>query len=142
MNKHEWTTALKSFVRAQHEAVPIPERDNLTDEKEWHSHIIGGDFINWRQRRLWDILEQRTVLSIGTFDPDLLTVSLPGLVAALAEVRSVLARLPGTAHLTVINGAVHSFFGRYGPQRGDGLPTVTPAAAERQIIGALGAFLQ
>lgn len=63
-------------------------------------------------------------------------------LATLAEVRAGLARLPRTARLTVINGAVHGFFGRYGPQRGDGLPTVTRAAAERQIIGTLGAFLQ
>ena len=63
-------------------------------------------------------------------------------LASLSEVRAGLARLPDTAQLTVINGSVHSFFGRYGPQSGDGLPTVTRAAAERQIIGALGAFLR
>lgn len=85
MNKREWTTALKSFVQAQRKAIPVPDRDNLTGEEEWHCRIIGGDFINWQQRRLHDILEQRTVLRIGAFDPEPLivfTTSLPGLVAA------------------------------------------------------------
>lgn len=63
-------------------------------------------------------------------------------LATLAEVRAGLTRLPDTARLAVLNGSVHSFFGRYGPQPGDGLPTVTRAAAERQLQGALGAFLQ
>lgn len=63
-------------------------------------------------------------------------------LASLSEVRAGLARLPDTAQLTVINGSVHSFFGRYGPQPGDGLPTVTRAAAERRITGVLEAFLR
>jgi pimeloyl-ACP methyl ester carboxylesterase len=62
-------------------------------------------------------------------------------LATLAEVRGGLARLPPTARLTVVRGAVHSFFGRYGPQRGDGLPTVTRAAAEAQIVRALAGFV-
>lgn len=62
-------------------------------------------------------------------------------LATLAEVRGGLARLPPTAQLAVIRGAVHSFFGRYGPQRGDGLPTVTRAAAETQIVRALAGFV-
>ena len=63
-------------------------------------------------------------------------------LATLSEVRAGLSRLPDTAELTVIGGSVHSFFGRYGPQRGDGLPTVTRANAERQIVAALRSFLQ
>ena len=42
-----------------------------------------------------------------------------------------MTRLPDDATLNVIPGAVHSFSGGYGPQRGDGLPTVTRAVAER-----------
>lgn len=63
-------------------------------------------------------------------------------LATLGEVRSGLARLPKTSRLTVIEGAVHGFFGRYGPQRGDGLPSVTRATAERQVIAALRRFLR
>ncbi|MFC4453492.1 alpha/beta hydrolase [Deinococcus sonorensis] len=62
-------------------------------------------------------------------------------VAEPADVRDGLNRLPASAQLTVIPGAVHSFFGRYGAQRGDGLPTVTRAAAEAGILRAVRAFL-
>ena len=63
-------------------------------------------------------------------------------LASLGEVRAGLGRLPESAQLTVISGSVHSFFGRYGPQAGDGLPSVTRTAAERQIIGALRSFFR
>lgn len=62
-------------------------------------------------------------------------------VADPADVRSGLERLPPGTRLTVIGGAVHSFFGRYGPQRGDGQPAVTRAQAEAQIVAAVRAFL-
>lgn len=62
-------------------------------------------------------------------------------LATVATIASGLERLPPTTRLEVIAGAVHSFFGRYGPQRGDGLPTVTREAAEAAIIAALRAFL-
>ncbi|WP_331715934.1 alpha/beta hydrolase [Tessaracoccus coleopterorum] len=57
-----------------------------------------------------------------------------------ADIRGGLARLPADTRLVVIDGAVHSFFGRYGPQAGDGVPTVPRAAAEAQITGELVAF--
>ena len=41
----------------------------------------------------------------------------------------------------VVTGAVHSFFGRYGPQSGDGTPTVPRVAAETQISQAVEEFL-
>ena len=63
-------------------------------------------------------------------------------LASLAEVRAGLGRLPESAQLTVVKGSVHSFFGRYGPQAGDGLPSVSRAAAEQQIIGTLRSFFR
>lgn len=62
-------------------------------------------------------------------------------VAAASTVRDGLNRLPTSARLTVIKGAVHAFFGRYGPQKGDGIPTVTRAEAEAQIVSELRGFL-
>lgn len=62
-------------------------------------------------------------------------------VAAPDAVREGLSRLPGNTTLTVLPGAVHSFFGRYGPQKGDGLPTVTHAQAEGEIVRAVTSFL-
>lgn len=63
-------------------------------------------------------------------------------LAGLETLRAGMARLPQGARLEVIPGAVHSFFGRYGPQRGDGLPSVTRAAAERRIVEVLGGFFR
>lgn len=63
-------------------------------------------------------------------------------LATLDEVKSSLQRLPKDANLGIIEGAVHSFFGRYGPQRGDGLPTVTRHQAEEAITIAMEAFLK
>ena len=62
-------------------------------------------------------------------------------VAAPEAVRGGLERLPGSATLTVIPGAVHSFFGRYGPQKGDGQPTVTRAQAEADILKVVTDFI-
>ncbi|WP_188969128.1 alpha/beta fold hydrolase [Deinococcus aerolatus] len=63
-------------------------------------------------------------------------------VAAPADVRGGLSRLPASARLTVIPGAVHSFFGRYGPQKNDGLPTVTRAVAEAAVLKEIRAFIR
>lgn len=61
-------------------------------------------------------------------------------VASLTEVRAGLARLPADTRLVVLPGAVHSFFGRYGPQRGDGTPTVTREETEGRIVRAVATF--
>lgn len=47
---------------------------------------------------------------------------------------------PGTA-FTVVPGAVHAFFGDYGPQPGDGTPTVSRTDAQREIVAATERFL-
>jgi hypothetical protein len=62
-------------------------------------------------------------------------------VADPQAVRGGLERLPDGTTLTVIPGAVHAFFGRYGPQKGDGVPTVTHGQAETSILAAITAFL-
>ena len=63
------------------------------------------------------------------------------LVADGDAVRGGLDRLPAGSDLVVVEGAVHSFFGRYGPQAGDGIPTVSRAEAEASIVAALTDFL-
>ena len=57
-------------------------------------------------------------------------------VADPASVADGLRLLPDGSKLIQIDGAVHSFFGRYGPQSGDGVPTVARAEAETQILAA------
>lgn len=62
-------------------------------------------------------------------------------VAKSADVEGGMARLPAGSQLVTIDGSVHAFFGRYGPQQGDGAPTVARADAEKQIIAAVSAYL-
>ena len=63
-------------------------------------------------------------------------------VAKASDVRGGLTRLPASAKLVTIQGSVHAFFGRYGPQKGDGVPTVSRADAEAQIVRAVLTFLR
>lgn len=62
-------------------------------------------------------------------------------LATLGEVQEGMQRLPANSELVVIQGAVHSFFGRYGPQKNDGIPTMSRHEAEHQIVSALKEFL-
>lgn len=62
-------------------------------------------------------------------------------VAAAADVEGGLARLPAGSTVVTIDGAVHAFFGRYGPQKGDGVPTVARPDAERQIIDTIRTYI-
>lgn len=63
-------------------------------------------------------------------------------VASPDDVKDGLNRLPKSAELKVVPGAVHAFFGRYGPQKGDGLPSVTRAQAEAEILKDIREFIQ
>ncbi|GCE49968.1 alpha/beta hydrolase [Thermosporothrix hazakensis] len=49
--------------------------------------------------------------------------------------------LPVTTRYIVIQGGIHSYFGDYGVQDGDGQPTITRSQARTQIIAASLAFL-
>ena len=114
-------------------------------------HSLGGAMaVRFIKRHPEDI---DALVLMGAFGPasdDISGVKLPTLVlaaendglATLEEVRAGTARLPADAQLVEIEGAVHAFFGRYGPQRGDGLPTVSRAAAEADILAALTSFFR
>jgi len=62
-------------------------------------------------------------------------------VADLDTVLGAADSLPSSARFVEVTGSVHSFFGRYGPQSGDGVPTVSRADAEAAIADAVGDFL-
>ena len=64
------------------------------------------------------------------------------MVAEASDVKGGLTRLPTSAKLVTVRGSVHAFFGRYGPQAGDGVPTVSRADAEAQIVREVLTFLQ
>ena len=50
--------------------------------------------------------------------------------------------LPASTQYVPIDGAIHSFFGDYGLQNGDGTPGTTRADAQRQIADASIRFLE
>jgi pimeloyl-ACP methyl ester carboxylesterase len=69
------------------------------------------------------------------------SASLDGL-ATPADIDASKANLPPNAQFVVIDGAVHAFFGDYGPQPGDGTPTISHEDARRQIVDATTAYLE
>lgn len=58
-----------------------------------------------------------------------------------ADIAASRVRLPPGTAFTVVPGAVHAFFGDYGPQAGDGTPGTTRAQAQRQIVEATERFV-
>jgi dienelactone hydrolase len=69
----------------------------------------------------------------------LATMSIYGSKDALttpADVAESMADLPPTTTFVEIEGAVHSFFGDYGDQGGDGVPTISRAEAQARIVAA------
>jgi hypothetical protein len=74
-------------------------------------------------------------LSAASVSGDRDTLSTPADVAASRE------RLPPDTEFTVVPGAVHAFFGDYGPQTGDGVPATTRAEAQRRIVEATQRFV-
>lgn len=77
-----------------------------------------------------------------TLDAAVLSVSasLDGL-ATPADIDASKANLPPNATFTVIEGAVHAYFGDYGPQPGDGTPTISHDDARAQISAASVEFV-
>ena len=57
-------------------------------------------------------------------------------LATPAKIDAAKPDLPKATTYTVVEGAVHAFFGDYGPQPGDGTPTITHDAARTQISTA------
>lgn len=68
------------------------------------------------------------------------SASLDGL-STPAKVEASKADLPTSTTYVVVDGAVHAFFGDYGPQPGDGTPTADRAVAQAEITKATQTFL-
>ncbi|MFI2488666.1 alpha/beta hydrolase [Promicromonospora kroppenstedtii] len=62
-------------------------------------------------------------------------------LATPAEIEASRAVLPADATFTVVEGAVHAFFGDYGPQPGDGTPTTTHDEARAEISSVSTQFV-
>ena len=51
------------------------------------------------------------------------------------------ANLPADTTEVVLNGGCHAQFGSYGPQDGDGVPTISGEEQIRQTVEAIAAFV-
>ncbi len=72
-------------------------------------------------------------------DADVTVSSIYGLddgIAAPSTIEASAADLPSDAVLVPIEGAIHSFFGDYGDQPGDGEPGVSREQAQAEIVTA------
>jgi dienelactone hydrolase len=70
---------------------------------------------------------------------DLKVVSVSGSADGLAtpaDIAGSKADLPRNTRFVVVRGGVHSFFGDYGNQSGDGTPTTPRGTAQTQIVQA------
>jgi dienelactone hydrolase len=78
----------------------------------------------------------------GTLRASAMSISgtLDGL-ATPTDIEASRDNLPRTAQFLAIEGAVHSFFGDYGPQPGDGVPTISHDEARTQISNASVEFV-
>ena len=75
---------------------------------------------------------------------DLEVLSISGTADRLVtptDIEASRADLPPSTSFVVINGAVHSSFGDYGEQPGDGTPTIDRSAAHAEISKATLAFM-
>ena len=63
-------------------------------------------------------------------------------LATLEKVNDGLSKLPAGSKVDMIPGGVHAFFGRYGPQAGDGSPTVARDVFEKMLLEKLAAYFQ
>ena len=59
-----------------------------------------------------------------------------------AQVTQARSKLPAQTRYIEISGGTHSFFGDYGPQDGDGQPTISHEEARTQILKASHALFQ
>lgn len=62
-------------------------------------------------------------------------------LAGPADIEAARNELPADATFVAVQGAVHAFFGDYGEQPGDGMPTVPRAEAQQQILDASAGLL-
>lgn len=77
-------------------------------------------------------------------DTDLAVTSVSGTADGLAvpaDLENSRIDLPADTSFVAVKGAVHAFFGDYGEQPGDGMPTVPRAEAQQQIVDASAELL-
>ncbi len=61
-------------------------------------------------------------------------------LATPENIKAGLDKLPSGSKVDIISGGVHAFFGRYGPQSGDGNPTVARDVFETKVLEKLTTY--
>ena len=89
---------------------------------------------------LWASYPNGTIANVTGLAVTSVSASNDGL-ATPAKIDATRSRLPPGTRFVVIEGAVHSDFGDYGTQRGDGVPTISRQEAQREIEAATLALL-
>lgn len=77
-----------------------------------------------------DSLSQRTDLAVTSISGTEDTFTTP------SDIEASRAKLPSGATVVAVEGGVHSFFGDYGMQPGDGTPTISREVAQDEIVAA------
>jgi pimeloyl-ACP methyl ester carboxylesterase len=133
----------------------INRADKLIEKYPSQTVIIGGHSLGGAMAARYALKHAeklKGLILMGAFSAktdDLSKLDLATLVlaaqndglATLSEVRDGLKRLP-EPQLVEIPGSVHAFFGRYGPQQGDGIPTVSRDQAEDDIATILRTYFE
>jgi predicted alpha/beta-hydrolase family hydrolase len=107
-------------------------------------HSLGGAIASRYAERARDELSGLLLYAAYPVDDmsdrtDLAVMSVFGTDDAIATPTDIADRagdLPASAEFVPIDGAIHSYFGDYGPQRGDGTPGVSRDVAQRNIAAA------
>lgn len=98
-----------------------------------HPGVVKG-LVLWASYPV-DSMAERTDLAVASVSGTRDGFTTPADIAASRPL------LPGDTAYTAVTGAVHSYFGDYGDQPGDGTPTVSRAEAQRQIVAATVALV-
>jgi len=82
----EWFDGLRANIVNCRQQIPIPPREQLSEDDEWECRIVGGSLIQWLKQVGPSLLEERVVLhKLLEIVPDpylIFTSNMPGLVAA------------------------------------------------------------
>jgi hypothetical protein len=116
------------WVVGGHSLGGVVASENAADPNELDHLVLWASF---PASDLSDRSNLRTVSIFGTNDE----------LTTLSEIEASRADLPDGTSFVPVAGAVHSHFGDYGLQPGDGEPGLPRAEAQELIIGATLAFL-
>lgn len=122
-------------------------RDALPDVEQWvvAGHSLGGTVaaMDAEEHDTDDVAPVAGLLLYASYPASDMSTTLTSDVMSVsgsedglatpADIEESMAMLPQDSGFIEIDGAVHAFFGDYGPQPGDGTPTISQDEARSQI---------